>query len=135
MITNQFRIYLCHFRCLHWQNHLLNFKFREKGPLVLVKTTFSSLFWINTWSPMQIVMAMYLLIFFITYAHKMILWDFFLWKYMSEQHWQMCHIRLHGWSNHERGAQVIYLLTTDRQTVIYYSTNHAQELIYFDSNT
>ena len=32
-------------------------------------------------------------------------------------------------------ARVIYLLTTDRQTVIYYSTNHAQELIYFDSNT
>ena len=30
---------------------------------------------------------------------------------------------------------MIYLLTTDPQTVIYYSTNHAQELIYFDSNT
>ena len=30
---------------------------------------------------------------------------------------------------------MIYLLTTDRPTVIYYSTNHAQELIYFDSNT
>ena len=29
--------------------------------------------------------------------------------------------------------RVIYLLTTDPQTVIYYSTNHAQELIYFDS--
>ena len=43
MITNQFRIYLCHFHCSHWQNHLLNFTFREKGPLVLVKT-FSSLF-------------------------------------------------------------------------------------------
>ena len=34
-----------------------------------------------------------------------------------------------------RGARVIYLPTTDRQTVIYYSTNPAQELIYFDSNT
>ena len=29
----------------------------------------------------------------------------------------------------------IYLLTTDRQTVIYFSTIHALELIYFDSNT
>ena len=45
MITNQFIIHLCHFHCSHWQNHLLNFTFREKGPLVLVKTTFSSLFW------------------------------------------------------------------------------------------
>ena len=45
---------------------------------------------------MQIVMAMYLLICFITYTHKMILWDFFLRKYLSEQHWQMRHIRLHG---------------------------------------
>ena len=45
MITNQFRKYLCHFHCSHWQNHLLNFTFIEKGPLVLVKTTFSSLFW------------------------------------------------------------------------------------------
>ena len=38
-------------------------------------------------------------------------------------------------SNHEREARVIYLLTTDRQTVNYYSTIHALELIYFDSNT
>ena len=45
---------------------------------------------------MQIVMAMYRLIRFITYAHKMILWDFFGRKYLSEQHWQMRHIRLHG---------------------------------------
>ena len=30
---------------------------------------------------------------------------------------------------------MIYLLTTDRQTVNYYSTIHALELIYFDSNT
>ena len=44
MISNQFRIYLCYFHCSHRQNHLLNFTFREKGPLVLVKTTFSSLF-------------------------------------------------------------------------------------------
>ena len=35
----------------------------------------------------------------------------------------------------QREARVIYLLTTDRQTVIYYSTIHALELIYFDSNT
>ena len=34
-----------------------------------------------------------------------------------------------------REARVIYLLTTDRQTVNYYSTIHALELIYFDSNT
>ena len=32
-------------------------------------------------------------------------------------------------------ARVIFLLTTDRQTVIYYSTIHALELIYFNSNT
>ena len=38
-------------------------------------------------------------------------------------------------SNHERAARVIYLRTTDRQTVNYYSTIHALELIYFDSNT
>ena len=38
-------------------------------------------------------------------------------------------------SNHEREARVIYLLTTDRQTVNYYSTIHAIELIYFDSYT
>ena len=38
-------------------------------------------------------------------------------------------------SNHEHEARVIYLLTTDRQTVTYYSTIHALELIYFDSNT
>ena len=31
--------------------------------------------------------------------------------------------------------QVIFLLTTDRQSVNYYSTIHAIELIYFDSNT
>ena len=38
-------------------------------------------------------------------------------------------------SNHEREAQVIYLLTTDRQTVNYYSTIHALKQIYFVSNT
>ena len=32
-------------------------------------------------------------------------------------------------------ARVIYLRTTDRQTVNYYSTIHALELIFFDSNT
>ena len=37
--------------------------------------------------------------------------------------------------NHERAARVIYLRTTDRQTVNYYSTIHAMGLIYFDSNT
>ena len=29
---------------------------------------------------------------------------------------------------------MIYLLTTNRQSVIYYSTNHALEVFYFDSN-
>ena len=38
-------------------------------------------------------------------------------------------------SNHERVARVIYLRTTDWQTVNYYSRIHALELIYFDSNT
>ena len=42
--------------------------------------------------------------------------------------------QLYRRSNHERVARVIYLLTTDRQTVNYYSTIHALELIYFDSN-
>ena len=32
-------------------------------------------------------------------------------------------------------VQVIYLLTTDRQTVNYYSTIHALELTYYDCNT
>ena len=36
-------------------------------------------------------------------------------------------------SNHEREARVIYLLTTDSQTVNYYSTIHAVELIFFDT--
>ena len=35
----------------------------------------------------------------------------------------------------DKFARVIYLLKSDRQTVIYYSTIHALELIYFDSNT
>ena len=39
-----------------------------------------------------------------------------------------------GRSNQERKAQVIYLLTTDPQTVNYYSTIHALGLFYFDSN-
>ena len=30
---------------------------------------------------------------------------------------------------------MIYILTTDRQTVNYYSTIHALEVIHFDSNT
>ena len=30
--------------------------------------------------------------------------------------------------------RVIYLLTTDRQTVNYYLTIHALKLVYFDSN-
>ena len=45
---------------------------------------------------MQIVMAMYLLICFITYAHNDDTLGFFGRKYLSEQHWQMRHIRLHG---------------------------------------
>ena len=35
----------------------------------------------------------------------------------------------------QRAAQVIYLRTTDPQTVNYYSTIHALEMILFDSNT
>ena len=37
--------------------------------------------------------------------------------------------------NHEGSAHVIYLCTTDQQTVNYYSTIHALELIFLDSNT
>ena len=37
-------------------------------------------------------------------------------------------------SNHEREPRVIYLLTTDRQTVSYYSTIHALAMIYIVSN-
>ena len=52
----------------------------------------------------------------------------------------LCNISLFGGqllrrSNHERAVRVIYLRSTDRQTVNYYSTIHALELIYFDSNT
>ena len=36
---------------------------------------------------------------------------------------------------HEHEARVLYLLTTDRQTVIYYLIIHALQLIYLDSNT
>ena len=43
--------------------------------------------------------------------------------------------QLQNRSNHEREARVIYLLTTDRQTVNYYATIHARVLIYFVSNT
>ena len=42
---------------------------------------------------MQIVMAMYLLICFITYAHKMILWDF-----LGEKIWVSSNIGLHGYN-------------------------------------
>ena len=38
-------------------------------------------------------------------------------------------------SNHERGASVIYLLTTDLQTVNYYLIIYALCVTYFDSNT
>ena len=93
MITNQFRIYLSHFHCSHWLNHLLNFMFREKGPLVLGKTTFSSLFWNKLLIPHANCNGH---VPFDMFHHKMILWDFLGEKYLSEQHWQMCHIRLHG---------------------------------------
>ena len=39
------------------------------------------------------------------------------------------------WIYHERGARVIYLLTTDRQLVIYWATNQLLARLYFDSNT
>ena len=39
------------------------------------------------------------------------------------------------WIFHEREAQVIYLLTTDRQPVIYWATGHLLARLYFDSNT
>ena len=39
------------------------------------------------------------------------------------------------WIYHEREAQVIYSLKTDRQPVIYCPTNHLLASFYFDSNT
>ena len=39
------------------------------------------------------------------------------------------------WIYHEREAQVIYSLTTDRQSVIFWATNHLLAILYFDSNT
>ena len=39
------------------------------------------------------------------------------------------------WINHEREAQVMYSLTTDREPVIYWATNDLLAGIYFDSNT
>ena len=36
--------------------------------------------------------------------------------------------------NHKSTAQVIYVHTTDQQSVSYFSINHARKLIYCDSN-
>ena len=96
MITNQFRIYLCHFHCSHWQNHLLNFTFREKGPLVLVKTTFSSLFWNKLLIPHANCNGHVPFDMFHHIRPQTDTLGFFGRKYLSEQHWQMRNIRLHG---------------------------------------
>ena len=39
------------------------------------------------------------------------------------------------WINHEREAQVVCSLTTDRQPVIYWAANHLLARLYFNSNT
>ena len=39
------------------------------------------------------------------------------------------------WIYLEYEVQVIYSLTTDRQSVIYWATNHLLARFYFDSNT
>ena len=39
------------------------------------------------------------------------------------------------WIFHEREAEVIYSLTTDRQPVIYWAINHLLARLYFVSNT
>ena len=39
------------------------------------------------------------------------------------------------WILHEREAQVVYSLTTDRQPVIYWATNLLLARLYFESNT
>ena len=96
MITNQFRIYLCHFHCSHWQNHLLNFTFREKGPLVLVKTTFSSLFWNKLLIPHGNCNDHVPFYMFHHIHPQNDTLGFFGRKYLSDQHWQKRHIRLHG---------------------------------------
>ena len=85
-----------HFHCSHWQNHHFNFKFRERGPLVLAKTTFSSLFWNKLLIPQANCNGH---VPFDMFHHKRSQNDtlgFFGRKYLSEQHWQMRHIRLHG---------------------------------------
>ena len=96
MITNQFRIYLCHFHCSHWQNHLLNFTFRERGPSVLVKTTFSSLFWNKLLIPHANCNGHVPFNVFHHIRPQNDTLGFFGRKYLSEQHWQMRHIKLHG---------------------------------------
>ena len=96
MITNQFRIYLCHFHCSHWQNHLLNFMFREKGPLVLVKTPFFSLFWNKLMIPHANCNGHVPFDMFHHIRPQNDTLGFFGRKYLSEQHWQMRHIRPHG---------------------------------------
>ena len=85
-----------HFHCSHWQNHLLNFKFREKGPLVLVKTTFSSLFWNKLLIPHANCNGHVPFDMFYHIRSQNGTLGFFGRKYLSEQHWQMRHIRLHG---------------------------------------
>ena len=92
MITNQFRIYLCHFHCSHGQNHLLNFTFREKGPFVLVNTTFFSLFWNKLLIPHANFNGH---VPFDMFHHIRPQNDTFGGKYLSEQHWQVRHIRLY----------------------------------------
>ena len=85
-----------HFHCSHWQNHLFNFKFREKGPLVLVKTTFSSLFWNKLLIPHANCNGHVPFDMFHHIRPQNDTLGFFGRKYLSEQHWQMRHIRLHG---------------------------------------
>ena len=96
MIIIQFRIYLCHFHCSRWQNHLLNFTFREKGHLVLAKTTFSSLFRNKLLIPQANCNGHVPFDMFHHICPQSDTLGFWGEKYLSEQHWQMRHIRLHG---------------------------------------
>ena len=96
MITNQFIIYLCHFHCSHWQNHLLDFTFREKGSLVLVKTVHLPHYFEILLLPPADCNGHVPFDMFHHIRPQNDTLGFFWRKYLSEQHWQMRHIRLHG---------------------------------------
>ena len=114
MITNQFRIYLC-----LWQNNLLKFTFREKGPLGLVKT-FSSLFWNKLPIPHANCNGHVPFDMFHHILPQNDTLGFLGEKKLSEQHWQMRHIRLHGWSDRISIGQVVQFVINKEMAIFFF---------------